>query len=688
MSCVQVTSTGDVMISWEEIDDPNGEFVSYEIHHSDDEFGAVDNIITTINNINTTVYTHAGANANTFSACYYIISNSNDGSPQASTNSETICAILLVVVASPDPGMVDLYYSNPYALSSPPNNNMENEIWLEYPVGTWTQIDNVPLDISQYQYEVQHCAVFYNFQIRVQSPQGCSFVSNFSGGNFTDETYPDIPNLSYVTVNETSQNAEINWTASSADDTWGYIIYECTNFGNTPIDTVYSSGTTSYEFLDSQADLLGPEAYTVAAFDSCFNVVLQDTSFINISPTEGFCHQTIFLNPPILQNCQDFVELQWSAYEGWPDGVDHYEIIFTEDGGLEQIAGTTDGNILSFVHPNLSFNVIYRYTIKAYASNLAANSYSNHRDVSLVMDLAPQNTSTATATVVDKNQVDILVRTESVPLNHTFILERKEENDDEFEYINDVETSFTDFMSFSDFDVDTRIFTYDYRIVVMNDCGDTVDISNTGTTMLLTGLTNNFRLVNTIVWNSYEHWDSGVQGYSVYRSQERGVKGEQIATLSPFITFYEDDMTDMLITDGWFCYTVEAHGNASFGLNPGLGNEAQLANQFGLDENSNSNQFCLQLDPKIWIPNAFMVGGANPIFTPTIGFADFNEYRMVIYSRWGDFIFETKDIYTGWDGSKGGTLLPEGIYAYYISIEDGQGNLHENRGTVLLLKAE
>jgi gliding motility-associated-like protein len=111
----------------------------------------------------------------------------------------------------------------------------------------------------------------------------------------------------------------------------------------------------------------------------------------------------------------------------------------------------------------------------------------------------------------------------------------------------------------------------------------------------------------------------------------------------------------------------------------------ELENQYGYSMTSTSNEVCLQQEPKVWIPNAFMVNGNNTSFYPVISFADFDTFSMIIYSRWGDIIHNTDDIDDPWRGKKGGVLVPEGGYAYYIAIKDGRGQQHEYRGTVHLL---
>ncbi|MCX6231347.1 MAG: gliding motility-associated C-terminal domain-containing protein [Bacteroidetes bacterium] len=73
----------------------------------------------------------------------------------------------------------------------------------------------------------------------------------------------------------------------------------------------------------------------------------------------------------------------------------------------------------------------------------------------------------------------------------------------------------------------------------------------------------------------------------------------------------------------------------------------------------------------IWIPNAFTPDGdgVNDIFkieTTT----ELSDFQMYIYNRWGQQIFETTDLKSGWDGSFMGNIVPMGVYTYNIRIKE------------------
>ena len=50
------------------------------------------------------------------------------------------------------------------------------------------------------------------------------------------------------------------------------------------------------------------------------------------------------------------------------------------------------------------------------------------------------------------------------------------------------------------------------------------------------------------------------------------------------------------------------------------------------------------------------------------------DLHLIIYTRWGEMIWESRDIYTGWDGYlNSGDLADQGVYVYkaFITYSDG-----------------
>ena len=84
--------------------------------------------------------------------------------------------------------------------------------------------------------------------------------------------------------------------------------------------------------------------------------------------------------------------------------------------------------------------------------------------------------------------------------------------------------------------------------------------------------------------------------------------------------------------------------------------------------------------PNAFTPNANGGGGggwipgdlSNDVFYPFARFVD--EFRMRIFNRWGELIFESTDIRQGWDGYYRGQLSPQDVYVVqtWVQFVDGK----------------
>lgn len=63
-------------------------------------------------------------------------------------------------------------------------------------------------------------------------------------------------------------------------------------------------------------------------------------------------------------------------------------------------------------------------------------------------------------------------------------------------------------------------------------------------------------------------------------------------------------------------------------------------------------------------------------------------YEMIIFNRWGEVLFETHDLNEGWDGTYKGSIVPTGIYYYYIryATECSFEQEFKETGTLMVLK--
>jgi gliding motility-associated-like protein len=70
----------------------------------------------------------------------------------------------------------------------------------------------------------------------------------------------------------------------------------------------------------------------------------------------------------------------------------------------------------------------------------------------------------------------------------------------------------------------------------------------------------------------------------------------------------------------------------------------------------------------MFVPNAFTPNGdgLNDTFKAVSG-CELEFFRMEIYNRWGEFLWRSLDITTGWDGFYKGEACPGDAYVYKIA---------------------
>lgn len=103
-----------------------------------------------------------------------------------------------------------------------------------------------------------------------------------------------------------------------------------------------------------------------------------------------------------------------------------------------------------------------------------------------------------------------------------------------------------------------------------------------------------------------------------------------------------------------------------------------------------ASTFSINLGQLIYIPNTFSPDGdpVNQVFTPILsGDIDVSTYAFEVFNRWGEKVFESKDINIGWDGTYKNKLSPNGIYSYKIVFKALNSDERiERRGLINLIR--
>ena len=212
---------------------------------------------------------------------------------------------------------------------------------------------------------------------------------------------------------------------------------------------------------------------------------------------------------------------------------------------------------------------------------------------------------------------------------------------------------------FQDLDVKPDAFSYDYRAMILNQCGDTL-YSPINTSILLTGQRTG-PMSMSFTFTPYLGW--AVEKYELYR--------------------------ELINKTGYELYQTYP-GNTSDSFNNGeehFGQKYRIkAYELGGSRVSWSNDILLYFDPVMFVPNAFTPDGkgTNDIFKPVI--SGVLDYQFRIYNRWGEKLAEFRNESEGWDGTYNGQNAPDGVYVYQISFKDYKEEIYQFSGTVQLLR--
>lgn len=119
-----------------------------------------------------------------------------------------------------------------------------------------------------------------------------------------------------------------------------------------------------------------------------------------------------------------------------------------------------------------------------------------------------------------------------------------------------------------------------------------------------------------------------------------------------------------------------------------------VTNQYGCIDTTNSEitTYGNIIFPNVFTPNTDGAPGgsyslfdlSNDVFFPhTYGVI---EYKLYVFDRWGELIFESDDIKQGWDGYYRGKLCQQDVYVWKADIKLNNGKIYNLSGNVTLLR--
>jgi gliding motility-associated-like protein len=197
-----------------------------------------------------------------------------------------------------------------------------------------------------------------------------------------------------------------------------------------------------------------------------------------------------------------------------------------------------------------------------------------------------------------------------------------------------------------------------YKVAYENGCGIMSDTSAAFCPSFLT-LDG-----SAIKWTEYQKFPLGLNAYYVEKLDDKG------AVLT----------------------TTKVDKNLKFEPNPATIDPTNPIVKFRIRAESTnrllsySNEVLYAQKLLMFMPDSFTPNGDNINEVFEIKGLFIKDFKMRIYNRAGNVIFETEDYKKGWDGSYDGSLVPDGQYYYEINATDFKGELTKANGRILVVR--
>ncbi|MEN8224187.1 MAG: gliding motility-associated C-terminal domain-containing protein [Bacteroidota bacterium] len=648
-SCVEVLDNGDVMLRWSKPVGA-GSFVAYNIYRTTlanpDDFQLVGQHTV----YGDTSFVHSTATANQEQNIYYILTEQNGVLPDII--SDTLNTIHLTV-DNADPYLAVLDW-NPMHDPLLAASNTDYEILSHNPSTGFSPVGSTPA--VHFEMPLAVCWDTLYFKVVIGDVNGCNSSSNVFSAVFRDDSPPPIPYLDSVSIDPYSGEVILGWPESPAGDAGGYVIYHVMSSINDTLDFVMGKENTNY--LDLSFDpCVEHRSYALSSFDTC----------INISPgSYGVSQRTILFNEVVFDPCAMTNHLSWTSYINMNPVLEGYRVYLSTEGAAFELLTSLQAGTTSYAHTGLEADRTYKYFIRAFSSGDIVTSTSCFRELSTWQYKQPLENAFANASVIN-GEVALTMRPDTYAHVPGLNLYRSLTSAGPFEYLAQISLSGEDEVYYDDLTAAVKEQSYYYQSSLVDSCGNEVLFTNPVRTILLQGEKSGNQM-NSLSWNAFEGWPSGIAGYEIYRSIDENGSFDYIGSSSPSALAYEDDISSL---SGEFSHLHYIVGAIQSG-DP--------------DRKSWSNDLVFEYTPRIHLPNAFTPGGHNPVFQPVGLFTDFSEYRFDIYNRWGDLIFTSRDFDTGWDGTYNGSDAPTAVYVCIITYRSGTGDSNTIKSTFVLIR--
>lgn len=475
---------------------------------------------------------------------------------------------------------------------------------------------------------------------------------------------PQTPVITSVSVNSSSGKVEIKWQIDNPDIVEGYIIKRLIVDGTGVVENTYNTVYTIndnhiFEYTDNSTEFntTAKPYQRVEYYRVC--------SFVTVNGKKEYSLMSDPVSTGITKAVYDRCSQLYTISFNKPTGLNikHFEVY-------------TNDNVSAMQRIALINDTVYSYHFTDFSADrnfMICAITDNNNECYYTSTLCPATDFTAPDTLminsisVSQNQgLELNVSASYSPDTDRLILLRKTYN------VN-FDTLSTDFLSGENqiiidnsADVSQRYF---YMLSAENNCYSSMKYSDEKSNIVLS-ISDSQPNINEISWNNYQ-FNGEIEKTEIYKSVDGG-EFELISTVSAIVPGFSESLSGNIaseeVYEGKFCYKI-------------------ISYQSNADYKAESNTVCIEKEPLMFFPDALNPEADNKddcFFKPKGDFV--KSYKMKIYNKRGNLLFETNDINVGWDGrSSLGKLYERDTYIYTAEYISSKGKKYKKSGFVNLL---
>lgn len=420
------------------------------------------------------------------------------------------------------------------------------------------------------------------------------------------------------------------------------------------IDISYQAGSNStvllYQKVNGAYTATGQSAAGSGTFSvktdtkqpQCFQVMTQDACGTTGPKSDEVCSLVLDVKAANKQN-----NLSWQPYAGNTAQFRFYRIY--RNGGVN--GQVTSSATTTYSDANkIDCGIQYCYSLEATVGPATISSQAVC--VTGINSTVPDSLGNVVVSIEDNHPR--LVVGLGTSASYTLVVSRASSPAGPFQEVGSVANKNT----FLDTSADPSANVYCYQVAYQSNCGVRSAPSKPVCTVLLSSKVN-----TGIDWNADSPFTPDLVDNYILEVIDslNGTKREIPISGN---THYEPDPNDPnLQSQRYRIIAVSSNGTISY-----------------------SNFFTFRREPKLLVPDAFSPNGdaMNDTFIPKGIY--FDQFKMIIYDRWGEVIYNTTNKQQGWDGTIRGETAATGQYMYRIEVIDLTGVKTVRTGAVLLVR--